>query len=115
MDNQKYRAMDPDDPGPSSARPSSTFGRPVSSQTPPHDSTTDFDEDEDSSPSSASGEAFCSRTTFFVNADWRMGSTLANATTIVGQMYVERLDPVKKLQPYPIILIHGDFHTGQVG
>ncbi|KAH6991076.1 Alpha/beta hydrolase family-domain-containing protein [Ilyonectria sp. MPI-CAGE-AT-0026] len=106
--------MDPDDPGPSSARPPCTFGHPISSQTPPHDSTTEFDEDEDSSPSSASREAFCSRTTFFVNADWRMGSTLANATTIVGQMYVERLDPVKKLQPYPIILIHGDFHTGQM-
>ncbi|KAM0241790.1 hypothetical protein ACHAPO_001484 [Fusarium lateritium] len=58
-------------------------------------------------------EPLCRRTTFFVNVDWRMGATLATATNIVGQMYVECLEPAERLHPYPIILIHGDFHTGQ--
>ncbi|KAF4445995.1 hypothetical protein F53441_10301 [Fusarium austroafricanum] len=58
-------------------------------------------------------EAMCSRTTFFVNVDWRMGATLATVTNIVGQMYVECLEPAERLYPYPIVLIHGDFHTGQ--
>ncbi|KAF4967578.1 hypothetical protein FSARC_4875 [Fusarium sarcochroum] len=58
-------------------------------------------------------EAICTRTTFFVNIDWRMGSTLATATNIVGQMYVECLEPVERHYPHPIVLIHGDFHTGQ--
>ncbi|KAM0441174.1 hypothetical protein ACHAPT_000480 [Fusarium lateritium] len=31
-------------------------------------------------------EAVCTRTTFFVNVDWRMGSTLATAANIVGQI-----------------------------
>ncbi|KAM5384506.1 hypothetical protein ACJZ2D_001542 [Fusarium nematophilum] len=65
------------------------------------------------SSSDGPGEAMCRRTTFFVNADWRMGSTLASATNIVGQMYVECLDPLQRVHPYPIVLIHGDFHTGQ--
>jgi aminoglycoside phosphotransferase (APT) family kinase protein len=43
-----------------------------------------------------------------------MGATLATATNIVGQMYVESLEPAERLYPYPIVLIHGDFHTGQV-
>ncbi|KAJ4013060.1 hypothetical protein NW766_006880 [Fusarium irregulare] len=60
-----------------------------------------------------SKEPLCRRTTFFVNVDWRMGATLATATNIVGQMYVECLEPVNRLYPYPIVLIHGDFHTGQ--
>ncbi|KAF5021239.1 hypothetical protein F66182_6729 [Fusarium sp. NRRL 66182] len=58
-------------------------------------------------------EAMCTRTTFFVNVDWRMGATLATATNIVGQMYVECLEPVERRYPHPIVLIHGDFHTGQ--
>ncbi|KAF9769200.1 hypothetical protein IL306_013403 [Fusarium sp. DS 682] len=58
-------------------------------------------------------EAVCKRTTFFVNVDWSMGSTLATAKNIVGQMYVEALEPLERLFPYPIVLIHGDFHTGQ--
>ncbi|KAJ4131756.1 hypothetical protein NW768_005953 [Fusarium equiseti] len=62
-----------------------------------------------------SKEPLCRRTTFFVNVDWRMGATLATATNIVGQMYVECLEPVDRLYPYPIVLIHGDFHTGQTG
>jgi len=61
-----------------------------------------------------SEEPLCRRTTFFVNVDWRMGATLATATNIVGQMYVECLEPVERIYPYPIVLIHGDFHTGQV-
>jgi hypothetical protein len=59
-------------------------------------------------------ETMCRRSTFFVNVDWRMGATLATATNIVGQMYVECLEPARRLYPYPIVLIHGDFHTGQV-
>ncbi|UZP46078.1 hypothetical protein NXS19_013890 [Fusarium pseudograminearum] len=59
-------------------------------------------------------EPLCRRTTFFVNVDWRMGATLATATNIVGQMYVECMEPIERLHPYPVILIHGDFHTGQV-
>ncbi|KAM0562976.1 hypothetical protein ACHAPJ_001819 [Fusarium lateritium] len=55
----------------------------------------------------------CTRTTFFVNVDWRLGATLATATNIVGQMYVECLNPVERHFPHPIVLIHGDFHTGQ--
>ncbi|KAH7156531.1 Alpha/beta hydrolase family-domain-containing protein [Dactylonectria macrodidyma] len=101
-----------------STRPLSPFGRPLSSDDHPHEmdsvDTSEFGEDELCLPSNGSKEALCSRTTFFVNADWRMGSTLTNATTIVGQMYVECLDPIKKLHPYPIVLIHGDFHTGQM-
>ncbi|RGP79584.1 hypothetical protein FLONG3_2332 [Fusarium longipes] len=60
-----------------------------------------------------SEEPLCRRTTFFVNVDWRMGATLATATNIVGQMYVECLEPAERLHPYPVVLIHGDFHTGQ--
>ncbi|KAF4975088.1 hypothetical protein FZEAL_8089 [Fusarium zealandicum] len=59
-------------------------------------------------------EAMCTRTTFYVNADWILGSDLASAKNIVGQMYVECLDPPERCHPYPIVLIHGDFHTGQV-
>jgi hypothetical protein len=65
-------------------------------------------------PAVQNEEAACYRTTFFVNVDWSMGSTLATAKNIVGQMYVEGLEPLVRLCPYPIILIHGDFHTGQV-
>ncbi|GKU15214.1 unnamed protein product [Fusarium langsethiae] len=65
-------------------------------------------------PGAGSSEPLCRRTTFFVNVDWRMGATLATATNIVGQMYVECLEPAERLHPYPVILIHGDFHTGQV-
>ncbi|KAH7155734.1 hypothetical protein B0J13DRAFT_604675 [Dactylonectria estremocensis] len=112
MDMDLHNARSP------STRPLSPFGLPVSSDGHPHEmesvNTSEFGEDELCSPSNDSKEALCSRTTFFVNSDWRMGSTLANATTIVGQMYVECLDPVKKLHPYPIVLIHGDFHTGQM-
>ncbi|KAK7431199.1 hypothetical protein QQZ08_002239 [Neonectria magnoliae] len=110
--------MDADDPRPSPAKSFSAFGHPPSSDPLPYgtgsDNSTECDEEGDYSGLDCSREAPCIRTTFFVNADWRMGSTLANATNIVGQMYVEQLDPIEKLHPYPIVLIHGDFHTGQM-
>lgn len=59
-------------------------------------------------------ETFCRRKTFYVNADWQLGSELETAKSIVGQMYVECLEPLNQSQRHPIILIHGDFHTGQV-
>lgn len=59
-------------------------------------------------------EAVCIRTTFHVNVDWRLGGSLATASNIVGQMYVERLTPPETIHPFPIVLIHGDYHTGQV-
>lgn len=59
-------------------------------------------------------EASCVRTTFHVNVDWRLGGSLATASNIVGQMYVERLTPPEAIHPFPIVLIHGDYHTGQV-
>jgi hypothetical protein len=31
-----------------------------------------------------------------------------------GHMYVECYTPAKVTQKYPLVLIHGDFHTGQV-
>ncbi|KAF7549959.1 hypothetical protein G7046_g8164 [Stylonectria norvegica] len=62
----------------------------------------------------SSKEAMCSRTSFFVNVDWHWGAKLKQVTNIVGQMYVERLDPITQMHPFPIVLIHGDFHTGQV-
>lgn len=34
--------------------------------------------------------------------------------SMMGQMYCELLEPLLVLQPNPIVLIHGDFHTGQV-
>ncbi|KAF5009065.1 hypothetical protein FDECE_4688 [Fusarium decemcellulare] len=68
---------------------------------------------EEAPQGSSRKEAMCIRSTFFVNVDWRMGSTLATATNIVGQMYVECLEPADRIHPYPIVLIHGDFHTGQ--
>ncbi|KAI9172266.1 putative secreted lipase [Paramyrothecium foliicola] len=61
-----------------------------------------------------SQEAFIRRTSFFVNIEWELGSTNKNAKNILGQMYVESLEPQAKHQPYPIILIHGDQHTGQI-
>ncbi|KAF4989236.1 hypothetical protein FGRMN_9249 [Fusarium graminum] len=65
------------------------------------------------SPDAVIEEAMCRRSTFYVNVDWRMGATLATVTNIVGQMYVECMEPANRLYPYPIVLIHGDFHTGQ--
>lgn len=38
----------------------------------------------------------------------------AYANHFTGQMYVECYTPAKTTQKHPIVLIHGDFHTGQV-
>ncbi|KAM0344020.1 hypothetical protein ACHAPU_007923 [Fusarium lateritium] len=65
------------------------------------------------SPEAVIEETMCRRSTFYVNVDWRMGATLATMTNIVGQMYVECMEPANRLYPYPIVLVHGDFHTGQ--
>lgn len=54
------------------------------------------------------------RKTFYVNVDWQLGATLPTAKYITGQMYVESLEPLVTVSPYPIILLHGDYHTGQV-
>jgi hypothetical protein len=62
----------------------------------------------------ANEEAFVKRTSFFVNAEWELDTSMDTAKNIMGQMYVESLEPLVKTQPYPIVLIHGDYHTGQV-
>ncbi|KEY68359.1 hypothetical protein S7711_01137 [Stachybotrys chartarum IBT 7711] len=59
-------------------------------------------------------EAFSKRRTFYVNANWDMTAATGAGSNIVGQMYVESLEPLVKLQPHPIVLIHDDFQTGQV-
>ncbi|KAF4340896.1 hypothetical protein FBEOM_5237 [Fusarium beomiforme] len=92
------------------------WGRPNSSESRPEDNqNSDSPNRQEHTQNSGSQEeeAVCKRTTFFVNVDWSMGSTLATAKNIVGQMYVEALEPLERLYPYPIVLIHGDFHTGQ--
>lgn len=58
--------------------------------------------------------AFNTRTTFFVEADWPAGSDKKTGKRTVGRMYVECLDPLMVVHGSPIILIHGDWHTGQV-
>ncbi|KAM0201261.1 hypothetical protein ACHAPA_002435 [Fusarium lateritium] len=88
-------------------------GAPTSSDH-PHDSPQiDSSQPKAHNPEVVIEETMCRRSTFYVNVDWRMGATLATVTNIVGQMYVECLEPARRLYPYPIILIHGDFHTGQ--
>lgn len=59
-------------------------------------------------------ESFAKRTTFYVNHEWEAGRTPDLGTRIRGQMYVESLEPSKKTQKRPIILIHGDYHSSQV-
>lgn len=56
-----------------------------------------------------------SRTSFYVNTK----VLIANASASYGGnidcvMYVEKLQPAKTKKGEPIILIHGDHHTGQV-
>lgn len=50
--------------------------------------------------------AMCTRSTFFIEVN--PGQHLS------GQMYVECFEPLLVVEKLPIILIHGDFHTGQV-
>lgn len=61
------------------------------------------------------GESLARRTTFFVNNEWEAGSGPDDCTHIRGQMYVECLEPQKMTQDWPIILVHGDYHSSQVG
>ncbi|PFH58116.1 hypothetical protein XA68_14141 [Ophiocordyceps unilateralis] len=56
--------------------------------------------------------AFSTRTVLFVRAYWAAED--GEQERAGGHMYVERLDPLLTVQPLPIILIHGDWHTGQV-
>ncbi|KAI5467581.1 hypothetical protein BGZ63DRAFT_399148 [Mariannaea sp. PMI_226] len=100
------------DPSPTSAQSMSASGQAAPGSD--DDDPLELEEDEEGPRSGSSKEALCSRTSFFVNVDWRLGATLWTATTIVGQMYTERLDPIRKSHRYPIVLIHGDFHTGQL-
>lgn len=53
------------------------------------------------------------RTTFFVNVEWTVDGPDKEGS-VVGQAYVECLEPLRRVHPYPIVLIHGDYHTGQV-
>lgn len=116
MSNRQEAAGDTD-PSPTSTHFTCTSISTSSSEhvTAESDGPPGHDEDENAERNRGSPpkESLCSRTSFFVNVDWRLGATLSTATTIVGQMYTERLDPVIKLHRYPIVLIHGDFHTGQ--
>lgn len=59
-------------------------------------------------------ESFSRRTTFYVNHEWEAGAKSGQGTYIRGQMYVESLEPLKRTQKWPIILIHGDYHSSQV-
>lgn len=59
-------------------------------------------------------ESFSRRTTFHVNHEWEAGAKPGQGTYIRGQMYVESLEPLERTQKWPIILIHGDFHSSQV-
>lgn len=59
-------------------------------------------------------ESFTKRTTFYVNIEWEAGCQPNQGTNVRGQMYVESLEPQRKTQHYPVVLIHGDYHTSQV-
>ncbi|RDA93213.1 hypothetical protein CP533_6491 [Ophiocordyceps camponoti-saundersi (nom. inval.)] len=48
---------------------------------------------------------------FFIKAYWTKDG---KQDRLGGHMYVERHDPLLIVQTMPIILIHGDWHTGQV-
>ncbi|PHH67491.1 hypothetical protein CDD80_804 [Ophiocordyceps camponoti-rufipedis] len=58
------------------------------------------------------GGAFTTRTVHFVKAHWP--ATETTEARPGGHMYVEQLDPLMTVQPMSIILIHGDWHTGQI-
>lgn len=57
--------------------------------------------------------AMLTRSTFYVHA--RLTTKEGGADSgVAGEMYVEKLQPLLKTQKHPIVLIHGDYHTGQV-
>ncbi|KAM0669797.1 hypothetical protein ACQRIU_000192 [Beauveria bassiana] len=60
------------------------------------------------------GESLARRTTFFVNNEWEAGSGPDDCTHIRGQMYVECLEPQRMTQEWPIVLVHGDYHSSQI-
>ncbi|KAH6609404.1 hypothetical protein Trco_002750 [Trichoderma cornu-damae] len=53
----------------------------------------------------------CVKTTFYSTIPWAAGTDGVNLS---GQMYVEMLEPLHVKHNFPVILIHGDFHTGQI-
>ncbi|KAJ6442679.1 hypothetical protein O9K51_03854 [Purpureocillium lavendulum] len=57
--------------------------------------------------------AMLTRTTFYVSAGLGTAED-GTGSAVSGQMYVERLQPLLQTHPHPIILIHGDYHTGQI-
>ncbi|KAJ6786072.1 hypothetical protein PWT90_07745 [Aphanocladium album] len=59
-------------------------------------------------------EAFAKRTTFYVNMEWEADTDPRNNNYLRGQMYVECLQPQKKTKEYPLVLIHGDYHSSQI-
>lgn len=59
-------------------------------------------------------EVFCSRATFYVDFTWDFTPHEGDETTEHGKMYVESLKPLEVTQKYPIILVHGDYYSGQV-
>lgn len=52
----------------------------------------------------------CRMTTFYANVEWAANPNDSYA----GQMYVEQLEPWRVTKTQSIILIHGDFHGGDV-
>lgn len=59
-------------------------------------------------------EAFARRTTFHVNINWELGVPVSQRRYAQEQMYVESLEPLEQTQEWPLILIHGDYHSSQV-
>ncbi|KAM3515426.1 hypothetical protein MY11210_000988 [Beauveria gryllotalpidicola] len=59
-------------------------------------------------------ESLMRRTTFYVNTEWEAGSGPDDCTHIRGQMYVECLEPQRMTQDWPIILVHGDYHSSDI-
>ncbi|KAK3187184.1 hypothetical protein K4F52_004088 [Lecanicillium sp. MT-2017a] len=56
-------------------------------------------------------EPFARRKTFYIKAECELAGT---SNPLHGKMFVESLVPLMKQQQYPIVLIHGDYHTGQI-
>jgi hypothetical protein len=66
-----------------------------------------------SSRAAAVAEPFHRRTVLWLDGKkiWRQPFSHSHYT---ASYYVERLEPVSVTKAYPVVLIHGDFHTGQV-
>ncbi|KAJ3473648.1 hypothetical protein NLG97_g10200 [Lecanicillium saksenae] len=59
-------------------------------------------------------EAFAKRTTFYVNMEWEADPDPKNQNYLRGQMYVESLEPQERTQQFPLVFIHGDYHSSQI-